>query len=127
MALKSILDPSSSVMLGLANGGVVLAIYSHSLPNSASVRVAEPHDHDIEATRKAAAWTSFGVLSLVFLLTRDKNSFFIGAMALGAIDYVTKHSNGYNPSTKSLHGTDAESLSPELSNVYPIPDYSQEA
>lgn len=125
MKLKSILSPDTSVLLGVANGAIILGIYQHNLPNVASVRTADPHDHDIEAARKASAWTAAAFLAFMFLLTRDRNSFLIGGLTLGAIDITVKHSNGMNPATGKLHA-DAPSLAPEMANVYPMPDYAGE-
>lgn len=123
--LKSVLSPDTSVLLGVANGAIILGIYQHNLPNSASIRTADPHDHDIEKSRMASAWTAAAFLAFMFLLTRDRNSFLIGGLTLGAVDITVKHSNGMNPSTGKLHA-DAESIAPEMANVYPMPDYAGE-
>lgn len=120
----SILRPDTSVMLGIANGAIVLSIYNHNLPNAASIRVADSHDGDIESARKASAWMSAGLLGFMYLLTRDRNSFLIGGLVLGAVDYMVKHSNGLNPHTGELDGNN-ESIDQNLTNVYPLPDYSE--
>lgn len=125
MKLKSILSPDTSVLLGVANGAIILGIYQHNLPNTASIRTADPHDKDIEGGRKMAAWTAAAFLAFMYLLTRDRNSFLIGGLTLGAVDITVKHSNGLNPSTGKLHA-DAESIAPEMANVYPMPDYAGE-
>src|SRR5579871_2492051 len=103
--LKTVLKPDSSVMVGLAEAAAVYVIYQAALPNHADIRSAPPHNSDIESARKAAAWKSAAVLGFVFLLTRDLNSFLIGGLALGGIDYMTKHANGISPSTR--RGADA--------------------
>lgn len=127
MALTSILRPDTSVMLGIANGALVLSIYNHNLPNAASVRVADSHDHDIEQARKMSAWTSAGILGFMFLLTRDRNSFLIGGLVLASVDLIVKHSNGLNPMTGKLDGTEEETLDPSLTNVYSLPDYDEDS
>lgn len=125
---KSILNPDQSVLVGLATGGVVMAIYSNALPAAAAVRTANPQDRDIEGARKLAAWTSAGVLGFTFLLTRDRNSFLIGGLVLAGIDFLYKHSNGMNPVTGILDafsggGIQTEPMSTEAAGMYPLPDY----
>lgn len=124
--MKSILNPDTSVLLGVANGAVILGIYQGYLPSAASIRTADPHDSDIEGVRKGAAWTSAGFLAFMFLLTRDRNSFLIGGLTLAAVDLTIKHSNGLNPSTGKLDAEHGESLYDEADdgqNNYPMPDY----
>lgn len=122
---KSILNPSTSVLVGLANGAVVTAIYQYNLPNAASIRVADSHDKDIESARRQAAWASAGILGFMFLLTRDRNSLLIGGLVLAVVDMTVKHSNGMNPTTGQLDGTASETIDPSLSNTYSLPDYTQ--
>jgi len=102
MPLKSILKPEGSVITGLAESAIILAIYTKNIPDLASVRTALPHDTDIEAARKRSAVESFAVLSLVFLLTRDLGSYIIGGLVLTAADLHVKHSNGVHPATGTL-------------------------
>jgi hypothetical protein len=124
MNFESILTPDTSVLLGVANGGIIAAIYSGYLPPLAMVRTADAHDSDIDATRKAAAWTSAGFLAFMFLLTRDRNSFLIGGLVLVGIDYTVKHTNGTDPQTGKLAHSQAQIGYDDTSNnVYSLPDY----
>lgn len=132
MALKSILKPDNSVLLGIAEAAAIYTIYSAALPNHADIRSAPPHDATIESTRKGAAWKSASILGFVFLLTQDLNSFLIGGLALAGIDYMTKHANGVNPATGKL-ATSAPGSSitgvatePEGGNdtAFPMADYA---
>lgn len=124
---KSILNPNTSVMIGIANGALIVSIYDKTVPSVASVRVADPHDGDIESARKHAAWASAGVLGFVYLLTRDKNSFLIGGLVLAGVDLMVKHANGMNPMTGSLDTNDDESIDPSLVADYPLPDYTDQS
>jgi hypothetical protein len=129
MSLNSILKPDQSVMLGLASGGVIMAIYNGALPSQAMIRTADPHDGDIESTRKMAAWTSAGLLSFMFLLTRDRNAFLIGGMVLAGVDYLVKHSNGMNPTTGKLSAEPAmgaAALDDTEAAIYPMPGYTDD-
>jgi hypothetical protein len=128
MSMKSILNPDTSVLLGVANGAIIIGLYQQRLPSVASVRTADPHDNDIEQTRKSAAWMSAAFLAFMFLLTRDRNSFLIGGLVLAGTDLTVKHSNGLNPSTGKLEATQYESIGEEdIANVYPLPDYQDDA
>jgi hypothetical protein len=123
---KSILNPNTSVMIGIANGALIVSIYDKTVPQVAAVRVADPHDGDVEAARKHAAWASAGVLGFVYLLTRDKNAFLIGGLVLAGVDIMVKHANGMNPQTGSLDTNDDESIDPSLVNDYSMPDYTDQ-
>jgi hypothetical protein len=133
MSLKSILKPDSSVMVGLAEAAAVYVIYQSALPSHADIRSAPAHDQTIESARKAAAWKSAAVLGFVFLLTQDVNSFLIGGLALGGVDYMAKHSNGTDPHTGKLATApgsvisasgDAQQSGPDNAEAFPMPDYA---
>lgn len=122
---RSILKPDTSVMLGLANGAIILGIYNGTLPTIASIRTADSHDNDIEASRKAAAWTSAAVLGFMFLITRDRNSFLIGGLILAGTDIIVKHANGVNPGTGKLDAYHGESIEEDTAaDIYSLPDYA---
>jgi len=132
MALKSVLKPDSSVMVGLAEAAAVYVIYQSALPSHADIRSAPAHDQTIDSARKAAAWKSAAVLGFVFLLTQDVNSFLIGGLALGGIDLMTKHANGTNPSTGKLQAPGSQITQmqgqqqaggPDNAEAYPLADY----
>lgn len=132
MSLKSVLKPDSSIMVGLAEAAAIYVIYNSALPNHADIRAANPHDATIESARKAAAWKSAAVLGFVFLLTQDVNSFLVGGLALGGIDYMAKHSNGVNPSTNKLampgSSITGSAMEPGANETaYPMPDYADSA
>ncbi len=128
MALKSVLKPDSSVMVGLAEAAAVYVIYQSALPSHADIRSAPAHDQTIESARKAAAWKSAAVLGFVFLLTQDVNSFLIGGLALGGVDYMAKHSNGVNPGTNKLQDAPGSTITSagtqDDASLHPLPDYS---
>lgn len=125
MALTSVFKtPDGAIMSGLAQAGAVYAIYSSSLPNVADVRTVGAHNADIEGARKAAAWKAAGLLGLVFLLTKDYRSFWIGGLSLAGIDLVYKHANGVDPATKRLDGSVSDPA--ENPNVYSLPDYGMD-
>jgi len=124
--LKSILpNPGSGVALGLGTGIAVYLIYGAALPAHADMRAyGSPNDSNLESARHAAAVKSAGLIGLIFLLTRDVNTFIVSGAALTGIDYMAKHSNAINPSTGKLSSAAdgaADSVAP--SNVYSMPEY----
>lgn len=128
-SFNSVLKPDSSITIGLAEAAAVYVIYQASLPNHADIQAAPAHDMNIEANRKKAAWMSAGVLGFVFLMTRDVNSFLVGGLALGGIDFMVKHSNGVNPGTGKLAGSEITQQPIDAGNVtaFPVPDYTDSA
>lgn len=124
MGLKSVIKaPEGSITVGLAEAAAVYVIYQSALPNHSDIRSADPHNTDIEASRKRAAWKAASILGLVFLLTQDLNSFLIGGAALAGIDVMAKHANAVHPATGKMAGPVAPSPS-ELDTATPLPDYS---
>jgi hypothetical protein len=121
MSLTSILKPDQAVLAGLAEAGAVYVIYQAALPNHADIRSADAHNTDIEASRKRAAWMAAGVLGIVFLMTKDLNSFLIGGLALGGIDILTKHANAVSPATGKMV---APAGKPGDVNSFPMPDFT---
>jgi len=124
----AIIKPPESIMIGLAEATAIYAIYQSALPSHTEIRAAKPHDTDVEAARKKAAWTSAAVLGFVYLLTRDLNSFLLGGLALGGIDFLTKHANGTDPKTGKLSAAPAggaiTSAGTGNAEAYPMPDYT---
>lgn len=122
--MKSILKTlDSAVGIGLATGGGVAAIYSHSLPNLTDVRATDPHEPNVEGQRKAAAIKSALLVGTVFLITRDRNVFIIGGTVMVALDFAVKHANGIDPGTQRLdHNSGGGSIAPEMSA--PLPTYT---
>jgi hypothetical protein len=92
------LKPESAVMTGLAVGALVVAVYSKALPSQADVRVGQVQDDDIDSSRKAAAWTSAGVVAAVSLIAGDPTVFIIGGTMVVSMDWWIRHANANNPS-----------------------------
>jgi len=127
--LKSVLKPPESITVGLAEAAAIYVIYQSALPNHADIRSAPAHNTDIEAARKKAAWKSAAVLGFVFLISRDVNSFLLGGLALGGIDFLTKHANGVSPATGKLALAPGSSITAapaaaDNATAYPMPDYT---
>lgn len=127
----AIIKPPESITIGLAEVAAVYVIYQNALPNHADIRSAPPHNTDIEAARKKAAWTSAAVIGFVYLLSRDLNSFLLGGLALGGIDFLTKHANGVSPATGKLDIPGGAVISPAAAGsnatAFPMPDYADAA
>jgi hypothetical protein len=129
MSLKSVLKPEGSITIGLGEAAAVYVIYQSALPNHSDIRSADPHNTDIEASRKRAAWKAASILGLVFLITQDVNSFLIGGAALAGIDLMVKHANAVHPATGKMAGSDGGPGAPgtdavDLSTATPLPDYA---
>lgn len=126
--MRSNLNPDSATMVGLLTAAGVYLIYNNSLPNIADIRTAEPHNMDLEASRKGAAWKSAALLGVVFLVARDVNSYIISGAALVGIDYMHKHANAVHPATGKVDTSGGGmSVAPELATEYSLPDYSENA
>jgi hypothetical protein len=108
-------------MVGVLTAGGVYLIYNNALPSAADIRTTPANNPDVEGARKAAAWKSAALITVVFLVARDLNSYIISGMALVGIDYVYKHSNAIMPGTGKLEGSAVGAP------VYAMPEYDSEA
>src|SRR6266567_2007365 len=125
MALKSVIKaPENSITVGLAEAAAVYVIYQSAVPNHSDIRSADPHNTDVEAGRKRAAWKAASILGLVFLITQDLNSFLIGGAALAGIDLMVKHANAVHPGTGKMAGAAQPADAGDLDTATPLPDYS---
>src|SRR5260370_16382066 len=98
MALKSIFKaPEGSITVGLAEAAAVYVIYQSALPNHSDIRSADPHNTDVEASRKRAAWKAASILGLVFLITQDLNSFLIAGAGVGGATRMSNHTHTRPP------------------------------
>jgi len=122
--LKSAIKaPENAMLLGLAEAAAVFAVYQHAVPNQTDIRSADPHNIDVEAARKRAAWVSAAIIGLTYVITRDLNSVLIGGAALAGMDMMVKHANGVNPSTGKLAGA-APPAAVDNDVAFPLPDYA---
>lgn len=102
MAIKSILKPEGSVLMGGVTVIMVIALYGKSLPSGAVMQATRANDQNIEAARKKATWTSVGLVSIISLLTRDANIFILGGLTTVALDFHARHANASAPDTGML-------------------------
>jgi hypothetical protein len=119
-AMLSKLKPDSATGVGIATAIGVYLIYNNALPTLADVRSASPHDGDVETARKHAAWESAALIGIVFLVSRDFNSYLISGVALIGADLMYKHANAVNPTTGKTEVENGDSIA----SVHPMPDYS---
>ena len=102
MPFKSILKPDGSIVIGIATGVLVYAIYDRSLPDAATMGATKPYDVNIEQGRKKAGYTAAAALAAVTLLTKDVNVFILGGIVLIALDVHARTANATNPATGAL-------------------------
>lgn len=88
-----------SVIAGLSVASIVYAVYSNMTPNIADIRVAKPNDTDVDATRKAAAWTSAAIVAGVSLVAKDGTIFVIGGAMVIMMDWFHRHADQVTPLT----------------------------
>lgn len=122
------LKPDSATMVGILTAAGVALIYQNALPNSTDIRAAMPNNPQVESERKKAAWESVALIAVVFLVSRDLNSYIISGAALVGIDLMYKHSNAVHPATNQMEqGNDGSSIAPGLSEAYATPNYVESA
>lgn len=93
------LKPEVSLPVGLALGTMVYAIHNNATPPMIDIRASDANDAHVDASRKAATWTSAAIVSFVSLVTKDPNIFIIGGAVVVAMDFWTRHANAVRPDT----------------------------
>lgn len=93
--------PEVSLGLGLAVSTIVLAVHSR-LPTQPDIRVGEPGDKDMEASRKQASWVAAGIVSGISLIAKDPTIFIIGGVTVIAMDWLTRVNNWNDPASGLL-------------------------
>jgi hypothetical protein len=122
--LKSILNPSQSVAIGVGIGVVDLFIFDKHLPAIADVRTADPQDTDIDAARRSATMQCIAINGLVSLMTRDWDVFLIGGAITAAMSWTFAHANTVHPATGTTQAPGETAMTPDdLSAQYPLADY----
>jgi hypothetical protein len=118
MPLLSRLQPDSATQVGILTAIGVYMIYTNSLPSMADIRLGPANEPNVDSARKGAAWKSAALITLVFLVARDLNSYIISGAALVGIDYMYKHNNAIVAGQKQLDAGPGPSLS---GGAYPLP------
>lgn len=95
MALK----PNESIMVALATGTIVYAIYSNALPTLADVRSVDQMNQDVDSAERQATWTSAAVCAGISLVSRDPNPFIFGGLVTVVLAWSHRHANMVNPLT----------------------------
>lgn len=91
MKWTSILQPKESVMAGVAVAGTVAAIYNLQIGPVAQAHASDANHPALASSRKKAAWTSFALVSGLFLVTRDGNIAILGWGSIIAMDIAYRH------------------------------------
>lgn len=127
MPLSRLRSPDSATSLGIATAAAVYLIYQNALPSLSDIHVAPSHDDTIEKTRKHAAWMSAALISVVFVVSRDLNSYVISGAALVGIDYLYKHNNAMNANTGKFDLPDVNVQHGDNVTAFPMPSYDDAA
>lgn len=126
LMLKSILNPSQSVAIGVGMGALDLWIFNQHLPPTADIRVATPGDKDVETGRRQATIMAVGINGLVSVMTRDWNVFLIGGAVTAAMSILVAHANAVHPDTGTMKAP-GETQEADMSAAYSLPDYGYAA
>jgi len=119
--MLSRLQPDSATSVGILTAIGVYLIYTNSLPNMSDIRLAPPDNQDVERARRGAAWKSAALITLVFVVARDLNSYIISGGALFGLDYMYKHHNMIQPATGRLETGGPPTLL-QQGGEYPLPE-----
>lgn len=96
MALK----PEASLGVALATGAVVYSIYQNATPSLGDIRSLPKGNVDVQASERAATWTSAGVVAGISLLAKDATIFVLGGAMIVAMAWLHRHADQVDNTTK---------------------------
>jgi hypothetical protein len=99
MPIHSILKPEGSVVSGLAVAGLVYATYQLDVGPVSSAQASDANHPTLETSRKKAGYTSFALVAIVTLLTRDANVGILGGASIIAMECHYRHAIMADPVT----------------------------
>lgn len=120
--LRSILNPSQAVAVGIGVGALDLWLFNTHLPILADIRTAPAGNTDVETTRRQATIECVGVNGLVSVMTGSWDVFLIGGAITAAMSWLVAHANAVHPETGTMTAP-GEQAAPDLSTGYPMADY----
>lgn len=124
------LKPEVSLGVGLGTGAVVAAIYYNALPPLVDIRVGPSQNKDVGAARKAAAWTSAGIVGGISLLAKDPTIFAVGAGFIIVLDWWYRHANAVDPRASKATMLGAMTANPgaptQMANPADFPGYADD-
>jgi hypothetical protein len=126
------LEPSASILTGLAVVGVVYSIHSNMTPTVADIQAIPAGNQDIDKAEKKATWLGIGIVSGISLLAKDPTIFVIGSIGVVSIAFFTRQANWTETANGMLHPSPGQSASandmsdgPEMMDVQPFAQTSQ--
>lgn len=112
MSWKSILKPDASVMASLATVGTVYAVYNLTVGSTADAYVTDPNHRALESSRKKAGYSSFLLVSALFLITKDGNVATFGYGGIVAMELAYRHSIMVHPATGKIQPPTVDDYQP---------------
>lgn len=103
------LEPSASILTGLAVVGVVYSIHSNMTPTVADIQAMPAGNADIDKAEKKATWLGIGIVSGISLLAKDPTIFVIGSIGVVGIAFFTRQANWTETATGLLNAMPGQS------------------
>jgi len=119
MSLRSILKPNESVTASLATAGTVYAVYNLSIGSVSQAHASDPNHPALESSRKKASFTAFGLVSGLFLITKDANIAIVGYASIIAMEIAYRHGIMADPATGRIVPPTTADYTP-AQNLYPV-------
>ena len=105
MALK----PEASLGVALATGAVVYSVFANATPSIGDIRSLPKGNVDMQASERAATWTSAGIVAGISLLAKDATIFVIGGAMVVTMAWLHRHADQVDNTTKK-----ARTLAPTM-------------
>ena len=112
MALKSILTPENSIIMGAATVAIVLGIYQINAGDVATVHASDAYHPAAGAGIRKAGYTALVAVAGIALLARDPNVAILGGATIIAEQAHFRHAYVTNPETGMMESPGVTAYTP---------------
>jgi hypothetical protein len=117
MALKSILSPENSLILGAATVGIVAGIYQLDAGPVSQVHASDAYHPANDVSIKKAGYTALVAVAGIAILARDPNIAILGGAAIVAFGAHYRHAHLVNPGTGQVESPGPAAYTPAQYSV----------
>ena len=124
MAIKSVLKPEGSLVLGAAVIGLVYATYQGGLGSVATAHATDVANNSLTSSKKKAGYTALAIVAGLAVIARDANVVILGGAAIIVEELCYTHAIHSNPVTGALQMPPGSAYEP-AQNVVPLTSQGQ--
>lgn len=120
MTFKSVLNPSTSTMAGLATIGAVFAVYQLNVGSVAQATATDANHPIMDSSKKKAGLTALAIVSALTLITKDANVGILGGGSIIAMELAYRVGIMSDPQSLKMQNPNPATAYEPAENVVPF-------